>query len=61
MDYPSDAEIEDVMHRFLADINDSIEGVNMALPYFGKTLKSLTVDGKTGNIDLEIEEKMTVH
>lgn len=54
-------DVEDVVQRFLADITSSVDGVNLALPFFGKELTSLRFNSETGAIDIELEDSRVIH
>lgn len=56
-----DPDIEDVVQRFLADISECVEGLNMALPHFDKELISIKFDQGIGSFDIELEDRRVVH
>ncbi len=60
MDF-DDPSVDDVVDRFLSDITDCVDGVNMALPHYGRELKSIKFDCHTGSIDIELEETRVIH
>ena len=57
---PEAPDVDDVIDRFVADIQECIEAVNKALPHFGKKLSTLNANPQLGRIDIEIEDNHQV-
>lgn len=57
---PLQPDVDEVVKRFVQDIQECVEAVNRALPHFGKTLTTLSVNSQHGKIDVEIGDDITV-